>query len=619
MEKTIGIVGLNDEEVTSFDADSLKRAPYVLGLAKFISECKTPMTIAIQGDWGSGKTSFMKMLNEKLDDESVKKVWFNTWQYSQFELGKDLPINFIREINSCLRKGQDSNINENNQQEYRKEQAWGAVRRIKDILARPVIEATTGLGNAADAFDALLDILSGTDKKASIAALKVLKENFSKYVDNALSEEKNSQGISKERLVIFVDDLDRLEPEIALSLLEVLKIILECDKCVFVLAIDASVIYMGLKSKYGDQMSDEKCRNFFDKIIQVPFRLPAAQQSDIESYLAECFRIGGGQQEDKIDSATLKEFAKLINYSVGYNPRSIKRLLNSYFLISNIVEARSAKGSKGLLFAMLCLQSKYEVIHQYMVSNGVSPELLMRFKESDDLYEEIGMQAEEIAGAKAFMTILYGLVDKNNDGSIESKEFAVFAQILEDTKITSSNEGAAQTESKQSVRRKYVYKGEEFKSHGKNSIGMLGYSILRDLFIEQSWNMQNVIAFREYLIKNIKSSWLHEMVYLQSEVKTLPSNPKYNEGYKKGDDGVYRLCSLEQFVDSFFSYMKRDDKNFEAVTYDEYVDDQYAITLADGTKAFIARFWGASDIEKLRRIIKEYCNIEVDVAEITEE
>jgi uridine kinase len=43
------------------------------------------MTIAIQGDWGSGKTSMMNMIQEQLDDRVVS-TWFNTWQYSQFNM-----------------------------------------------------------------------------------------------------------------------------------------------------------------------------------------------------------------------------------------------------------------------------------------------------------------------------------------------------------------------------------------------------------------------------------------------------------------------------------------------------------------------------------------------------
>lgn len=53
-------------------------------------------------------------------------------------------------------------------------------------------------------------------------------------------------------MVIFVDDLDRLQPAKAVELLEVLKVFLDCEKCVYVLAVDYEVVTQGIKQKFGD-------------------------------------------------------------------------------------------------------------------------------------------------------------------------------------------------------------------------------------------------------------------------------------------------------------------------------------------------------------------------------
>ena len=75
---------------------------YVGGLTSFISECKTPMTISIQGNWGTGKTSIMKQVESKLDSEKIKSIFFNTWQYSQFNSDNDLTIALITELVTFL-------------------------------------------------------------------------------------------------------------------------------------------------------------------------------------------------------------------------------------------------------------------------------------------------------------------------------------------------------------------------------------------------------------------------------------------------------------------------------------------------------------------------------------
>lgn len=69
----------------------------------------------------------------------------------------------------------------------------------------------------------------------------------------------------EERLVIFVDDLDRLEPGIAIELLEGLKIFLDCKMCVCVLAIDSQVAYQGVKMKYGNEFEQKNQKNFLIK------------------------------------------------------------------------------------------------------------------------------------------------------------------------------------------------------------------------------------------------------------------------------------------------------------------------------------------------------------------
>ena len=66
------------------------------------------MTIAVQGDWGSGKTSFMNLVNAELN-KSVISVWFNTWKFSQFNMEDNLAIIFLTYLTNELEKfGGDS-------------------------------------------------------------------------------------------------------------------------------------------------------------------------------------------------------------------------------------------------------------------------------------------------------------------------------------------------------------------------------------------------------------------------------------------------------------------------------------------------------------------------------
>lgn len=78
---------------------------YIKGLSNFIGRCATPLTIAIQGEWGTGKTSIMKQVKDILmndNDCKVKTILFNTWQYSQFNMEDELAISLISDLTQEL-------------------------------------------------------------------------------------------------------------------------------------------------------------------------------------------------------------------------------------------------------------------------------------------------------------------------------------------------------------------------------------------------------------------------------------------------------------------------------------------------------------------------------------
>ena len=94
--------GLTDEAA---HADLFDIGNYIAGLSSFITSSKTPMTISIQGSWGSGKTSMMQMVRARLGDD-IHTIWFNTWQFAQFDLGDSLPFSMmsvlLKQLNAQL-------------------------------------------------------------------------------------------------------------------------------------------------------------------------------------------------------------------------------------------------------------------------------------------------------------------------------------------------------------------------------------------------------------------------------------------------------------------------------------------------------------------------------------
>ena len=149
--------------------------------------------------------------------------------------------------------------------------------------------------------------------------------------------------------------MDRIPPPDAVSILELLKNIFNIKKCVFVLAIDYGVVVKGLVDKFGKPTPENEWefRAFFDKIIQLPFMMPMGEY-DIGKYvkdlLEEIDYYSAEEGEGELEDELLKE---LVLDSIGGNPRSIKRLVNSLALIKIFNDL-----SPGKMISNHCLATK---------------------------------------------------------------------------------------------------------------------------------------------------------------------------------------------------------------------------------------------------------------------
>lgn len=359
-EKGMIISGKADKPIYMDEQDDFEMNPYVAGLGDFTLECQTPLTIAVQGDWGSGKTSIMYLLQNYLKNTGkVETIWFNTWQFSQFKMDAHISITFLQHLIK----------------EFEKKIERTSVH--VDELGKKLLDFTKGIATGfisdklgEDAANKAKEIVGMEKKQDMVDVLIELKENFQKLVDAVTEGDK--------RVVIFVDDLDRLQPIHAIELLEVLKNFVDCENCIFVLAIDTSVVFQGIREKYGD-ISQEKAQNFFDKMIQLPFNMPIANYK-LENMISKVF----GFDLDNMNSVEKKEYIELIKMTSDSNPRSIKRIANFYMLTNKVAKQKNIYAgmseqelqiSEKILFAFACIELKYPIFYNYIL-NHISIEMV---------------------------------------------------------------------------------------------------------------------------------------------------------------------------------------------------------------------------------------------------
>lgn len=389
--------GEPDLPITDSKQEKFGLASYIEALADFIHECDTPMTIAIQGTWGTGKTSLMNLVGNQLKDKDVY-LEFNTWQYSQFNMSSNLAKSFLTSINNKLAEAttiKQTNKDKDGNPIIKDSDLSEDVKKSRDSVRKALFSSfgclatwlTTAAtdGAAGSTFAKKVDQLFNGIRQAfypnegdeAVTAISNLKEMFKNHVETCLKEAKG-----KSRVVIFIDDLDRLPPKNAVELLEVIKLFLDCENCVFVLAVDYSVVVTGIQEKYRvtNDVDKDKGKKFFDKIIQLPFKMPVAQY-EIDLFVADLFQP---IIEKSCKDSDLQEIIKIIEDTIGKNPRSIKRLFNSFSLTLNVAEKKAAQYNEGTtsdnsnvlykeqfnyFFCLHCIQLSHEEVYNYILDN----------------------------------------------------------------------------------------------------------------------------------------------------------------------------------------------------------------------------------------------------------
>ncbi len=212
--------------------------------------------LALGGEWGSGKTTFVKMWRQALNNKGFKTLYFNAWASDYTE---DPLIALIAELSEL--SADNSTINKI---------AAGAVRIGASVLTttlKGVLKKTIGIDTDAisDVIDETFDI--GKECLKKFEEQKTTLEEFKENLRNYIAENAGVHPV-----VFFIDELDRCNPHYAVAVLERIKHLFEIPNIVFVLAVNKKELSNAIQGYYGSSRidSDEYLRRFID----IDFILP---------------------------------------------------------------------------------------------------------------------------------------------------------------------------------------------------------------------------------------------------------------------------------------------------------------------------------------------------------
>ena len=342
--------------------DQLEIKNYINALVNFLKNADTPMTIALQGEWGSGKTSLMNDLSYELcTNGDYYSVWINTWHYAILNSDQSMIIGILKSIIYQLNDKKDNNNKE--------------ITAALKSLGKFFVMATSNVAGqiiglpevGSQTYEAVKSCKDGKNI-IDLPATPIIEE-LQREIKNLI---KKRISDSKKGFIFFIDDLDRITPKIAVMILELLKNLFDFEHCIFILAIDYDVVVKGLEYKFGrlTTANEREFRSFFDKIIQLPFQMPVNAYKISSLLITSLVEVGYLTKEECNDADLKDKLVKIVELSIGHNPRSLKRLINilslqKYLMVANGYQIRD----KIVGFIVVCLQISYPVIYNILNEN----------------------------------------------------------------------------------------------------------------------------------------------------------------------------------------------------------------------------------------------------------
>ena len=382
-----------------------------------LNDAMLPISIGVFGNWGSGKSSLMLLLQQSLQEweksqqneyhRIILQVYFNSWQFESYDSTK---LTMIESILEAL----DKDINE------RKD----VFERMDDFLER-INFLKAGVFILKKAYENLTpdwlkkwlptkeDLDKITDKDKYNNLLKdVTKGNTSKFIATfrELFEEL-VDDMGYKAVIVYVDDLDRCDPKRIIGCLEAVK------KTAFIIGADERIIEYAISQHYPIQMKKEDISSpfsdYLEKLIQLPYKLPRLSDNEQETYitLLLCknhlddiyfneihqkyleFRKTDKHSKYNIDDvkANVPQNKNIDFHAVEYrlptvplikrflngNPRQLKRFLNTLYVRQELAEVAGFTDIRPEVLTKLMVleyntlyNSRFEELYKLQNANG---------------------------------------------------------------------------------------------------------------------------------------------------------------------------------------------------------------------------------------------------------
>jgi predicted KAP-like P-loop ATPase len=273
-----------------------------------------PIAVGVFGGWGAGKSTVLNLAEKRLSvpkkgDDRIVVVRFDAWLFQSYDDARTaLTETIAKELQALVES--DEGLTQ---------KLGNVVKRVRwlKVIARG---AELGLSLAAGvpvpisaAVRAGQAVWEGTANADDVEALKnagaTLSEEGKGILKDAPERSIPAEILALRRefadllneltvvLVVIIDNLDRCLPSHAIATLEAIRLVLFVERTAFVIAADEDMVRHAVRKHYEGPM-ERHVKDYLDKLIQVPIRVPLPGVLDVQAYITQLLlEVSGAKQE----------------------------------------------------------------------------------------------------------------------------------------------------------------------------------------------------------------------------------------------------------------------------------------------------------------------------------
>jgi hypothetical protein len=338
---------LTINESDAFANDALDRKAYGEALLNLVQRSNDELVISLDGQWGEGKTTFVKMWQGLLSEASIPNIYIDAFANDYLD---DAFISIASAITSFVEKNIEKESSEKAAELKSKTKKIGG--QLLSWSTKVAVKAAT-LGVIKESeIGELIDIKNDLAKGASNLLGNIIEERLASHSsDIELIEEfrkllseipSKLQDQSENPLVIIIDELDRCKPSFAVEILEKIKHLFSVKKVVFILVMHKEQLEEAVRCIYGEKID---AHTYLQKFINLETKLPKRTtdrySNDLKIYSRKLLQLHEmetwGDDENIVDCAN--SLANHFNLSL----RQLEKVFTNMALLYGVSGERNLR------------------------------------------------------------------------------------------------------------------------------------------------------------------------------------------------------------------------------------------------------------------------------------